>query len=173
MKDMSFHLSTFVGGEMYLANDIVPTLGELPDQPVDLKAQPHSIDAMKDEALKHLVLEKGESLELVSTGRAYLPQLDSKLPIITKLLWEDLYPSNSAAQPEDPGLGQTQQVVEDLSDSDSKTIGGVFLNVGHYLDGLAVGLGSGKVMAELILGKEPSVDTSHFDLASAARKVMH
>jgi hypothetical protein len=96
MKDMSFHLSTFVGGEMYLASDIVPTLGELPGQHDDLKAQPDSIDAMKTEATKHLVLEKGESLEFVSKGRAYLPQLDFKPPIITKLLWEDLYSSNSA-----------------------------------------------------------------------------
>lgn len=56
LNDMSFHISTFVGREMYLANYIVPTSGELPELPHDLKAQPESIDAMKVQAAKYLVL---------------------------------------------------------------------------------------------------------------------
>lgn len=46
----------------------------------------------------------------------------------------------------------------------ASVVGGLFVNTGHHSDGLTLSLGSGKVMGELLLGQEPSVDISGLGL---------
>ncbi|ORY11251.1 hypothetical protein BCR34DRAFT_330834 [Clohesyomyces aquaticus] len=41
---------------------------------------------------------------------------------------------------------------------------GVFINSGHYIDGLYQAIGSGLLMAHLILGRKPELDMEHFGL---------
>lgn len=78
-----------------------------------------------------------EDLELVDFGRAFMPAVPEGRPIM------DRVPSEI--------LGSACAL-------------GVFLNFGHDLDGFTLGLGSGKVMAELVLGEQPSIDMSPFRL---------
>ncbi len=50
----------------------------------------------------------------------------------------------------------------------SDDLGGVFLNFGHDLNGFTLGLGSGKVMTQLILSQETSVDLFPFRLPKSS-----
>ena len=74
-------------------------------------------------------------VEILKTGTAYRPCLESGRPIISQIPLEQL-------------LGVTHQ-----SPIEKKVErGGVYLNVGHGRDGITLGPGSGKVMSELIQG---------------------
>lgn len=48
-------------------------------------------------------------------------------------------------------------------------IDGLWLNVGHGSTGWAMSMGSGKVLADLVTGREPEIDLSGLTLARYAR----
>lgn len=143
LADLDIHFSSFLGGDMYVASGF-----EDPDPPPPLpesvEMKPADREEMMRTTAEYLGLESKDDVELLASGRAYLPRTTNDLPIITKLCWNDLFPSDT--------------------DESKHHSGGVFLNLGQYLDGYTLGPGSGKVMSELIGGKEPSVDLSPFSL---------
>jgi glycine/D-amino acid oxidase-like deaminating enzyme len=73
-----------------------------------------------------------------------MPRAVKELPIITKVGWNSLFQAGFNVNDSLPGT--------------------VFANFGHHLDGFTLSLGSGLVLSELILGKEPSVDLSPFQM---------
>lgn len=139
--DEDIHFSEDVYGELYGAGEFQSC--EPPyNLPEYVKIEPQELKVLQKLSARYLACEHGEQWELVSSGRAYLPRTTNGIPIITKLRWGDVFPSGGDGQP----------------------TGGVFLNFGHYLDGVTLGPGSGKLMSEIIRGVETSIDTTAFDL---------
>ncbi|KAL8895332.1 MAG: hypothetical protein Q9207_008214 [Kuettlingeria erythrocarpa] len=135
------HFSKDICGELYGAGafqDCKPPY----NLPESVKLEPQELKVLQTMSARYLAREHGEQWELVSSGRAYLPRTTNDIPIITKLRWRDVYPSGG----------------------DGQLTGGVFLNLGHYLDGFTLGPGSGKLMSEIIRGVETSIDPTAFDL---------
>ncbi len=83
---------------------------------------------------------------MVQKGRAYTPRTEHGKPIMARV------PGNL--------IFRGQEAMDENC--------GIFLNFGHNLDGFTLGLGSGSVMEELILGKEVSIDLSPFGLPMLA-----
>ena len=77
-------------------------------------------------------------VEILKTGTAYRPCLESGRPIISQIPLEQL-------------LGVIHESPIEKREVER---GGVYLNVGHGRDGITLGPGSGKVMSELIRGGE-------------------
>lgn len=128
---------------------------ELPALATQVQPQPNAVKAMEELVAGFLNLGEGESVKVLKEGRAYRPEVAVGRPIIAKLPLKLLFEENVAK-------------VGDKSDhSASEHIdvhGGVFVNTGHNSDGVTLGPGSGKVMAELIRGVETSVDISGLGL---------
>lgn len=155
--DVDLHISSFRGGEeLYVGGAF-----EYPNPPVPLpesvKLSPADLQSLKELTAKYLGLDAPGSLDVLSSGRAYMPRTTTDIPIITKLDWTDLYPSASE--------------IKESSPEDVLNQGGVYLNLGQHLDGLTLGPGSGKVMSELIGGKNTSVDLAPFSLPGKSREI--
>jgi glycine/D-amino acid oxidase-like deaminating enzyme len=113
---------------------------ELPTLVTGVKPQDKAIDRIKEYCRRMLDIPEDEDLEVVRPGRCYRPILYVKgkeRPIIAKVPVSRLY---------DP--------------SDSPPRFNLLLNIGHGYNGMALSLGSGKVMSELIRGIKPSADIS-------------
>jgi glycine/D-amino acid oxidase-like deaminating enzyme len=120
-----------------------------------VQPQPSALEAIKNLVTGFLNLGEGESVEVLKEGRAYRPEVTVGRPIIAKLPLRLLFGENVA------------KVGDESDHSASAHIdvhGGVFVNTGHNSDGVTLGPGSGKVMAELIRGVETSVDISGLGL---------
>lgn len=98
-----------------------------------------------------------EGRELVGFGRAYMPAVPEGRPIMNRVPLSGLLTLPRELRSGSGKSGGGGGGGDSLG-------GGVFLSFGHDLDGFTLGLGSGKVMSELILGEEPSVDMSPFRL---------
>lgn len=83
----------------------------------------------------------GPGLHVVQQGRSFRPETPSRLPIISAV----------------PGSKLTTQDTTILSDDRRPS---VFINSGHGSHGISLGMGSGKVMSQIILGRKPDVDLS-------------
>lgn len=111
---------------------------------------------------KYLGLPPDEGLEILDPGRAYHPRAVPNHPIITKVDWGLLGiegSTNNAFESQFPIATSDKP-----SAGCASVVGGLFINTGHHSDGLTLSLGSGKVMGELLLGQEPSVDISGLGL---------
>lgn len=88
-----------------------------------------------------------EGIRLVSKGRAFKPATKSGLPIISKVAPSDLTntPSNAA------------HALEFSS--------GVFVCWDHGSYGLTLGMGTGRLMAQLMCGEKPDLDLFLFDMS--------
>lgn len=82
-------------------------------------------------------------LEIVGTGRAFRPSTRSWLPVISQV---------------------KSRYLTDPSDGTSGASSGVFVSWAHGSYGLTLGMGTGKLMSQLMSGKEPHLDLSLFDL---------
>lgn len=136
------HISSFLDGELYIAGAFEDC--DLVDLPEDLRPDPNEVTELESLASKYLHIDRDKGLKLTGSGRAYMPRTSNHLPIITKVAWNRLF------------------LKENLPAQD--TSGGVFLNVGQYLDGFTLGLASGKVMSELIRREKTSVELAPFEL---------
>lgn len=124
------------------SNATLPPLGKV--------ASPNGamINELIDRAKRHLSFVAGEvgqdgaTLEIIDKGRAIRPATNSLLPIISSVKAEDLS--------DDVG-----------SSSDSS---GVFVSWGHGSYGLTLGMGTGKILSQLVLGEETDIDISLFDI---------
>lgn len=135
-------ISSFLGGTRYVG-EYGAEPEELPELAVDVHPQPTVIEAMKKLTEKVLNVPAGKSLGIFDVGRCYRPFVTQCRPIIARVPKAKLFPASSDKEWDK---------------------GGVFLNVGHGSDGITLGPGSGKVMSELILGVEPSVNISGLGL---------
>ncbi|KAF4122858.1 Glycine/D-amino acid oxidase (deaminating) [Geosmithia morbida] len=115
----------------------------LPPLATGSKTVEASVDKLKDVARQLIAIEEGDDLEVVRTGLCFRPITPTGTPILDKIPDEHL------------GKG-----IETRSGSD----GGVFVAVGHGPWGISLSLGTGKVMAEMMQGKELSADITKLGL---------
>ena len=98
------------------------------------------------------VEQRPSSLDVVETGRTYRPTIDRELPIITRV--------------EASKLCTTEMLEErwDLQGEENDGDGGVFVCSGHGNYGVTLGMGSGKLMSQIIMGDPPDIDISNLGL---------
>ncbi|KAG0645083.1 oxidoreductase [Hyphodiscus hymeniophilus] len=131
-----------IGGEIYVAGLNDASLA-LPSLPTESKIEEKSIKILKETA-KQLLGEKEDldDLEVLKTGLCFRPVTHKGTPILVKL------PEKSLGSIETRGGDE----------------GGVWLAAGHGPWGISLSLGSGKVMAEMIQGRPPSVNVTELGL---------
>jgi glycine/D-amino acid oxidase-like deaminating enzyme len=130
--DISSHLN----GTLYIGSyGAEPE--ELPALATEVKPQQGAIDHIKQLCRRMLDLPEEEDLEIVQPGRCYRPVVKQGRPIIAEV------PLALLCDPSESSLPYR-----------------VFLNVGHGSYGITLGLGSGKVMSQLIMGVKPSANIS-------------
>ena len=88
-----------------------------------------------------------DKLQLVRKGRAFRPATKSGLPVISEVTTLELT----------GGIDHTSQTPNPSS--------GVFVCWGHGSYGLTLGMGTGKLMSQLMSGKKPDLDLSLFSLS--------
>ncbi|KAL8745703.1 MAG: hypothetical protein Q9184_007839 [Pyrenodesmia sp. 2 TL-2023] len=106
----------------------VPNIGEVPEPNASSLAR---LKAYSDIFLKH---PQG-GLRVINQGRSYRPANEKQLPIIAGIPSSMLSTNGSRA-------GKSS----------------VYINSGHGSYGVTLGMGSGKIMSQLVLGEEPSVN---------------
>ncbi|KAF3937487.1 hypothetical protein ABW19_dt0208768 [Dactylella cylindrospora] len=140
-------ISSFRGGDLYVGG-----YGSFPEDPpklaTDVEVQPGALEGMKHFCSIALGIPADE-LEVYDVGRCYRPFVTPDQPIIAKVPLSLMF-----------GEDQQENEAKAEQGEEENTSGGIFLNVGHGSRGILLGTGSGKVMAELILGMEPSADIS-------------
>ena len=147
-----FDVTSFTNGDLYIGGwGAIPQ--EIPELATSVHPQPSEIKAMIPVVKKYVNVDLSKELEYFDAGRCYRPTFIPKRPIITKVDWDLLSRDNTLASSPEP-----------LNSEDSLIAGGLIINTGHSSDGITLGLGSGKVASELILGKMPSVDISSLGL---------
>ncbi len=131
-----------IGGEIYIAGLNSSTL-PLPSVATGTKIDDAAIEQLREVATRLLGLPGDEeNLGTVRQGLCYRPVTPSGRPIISRV--------------PDQKLGGGISTRPDG--------GGVFISAGHGPWGISLSLGTGKVLAELIEGKRPSVDLTPFRL---------
>lgn len=144
LDDMvDLHVSSFADGDLYAAGALEDG-DSSPPYPQFVQPTPEEIAELSSLVTDYVDLSGGR--KLVQSGRAYMPCTAHGRPIMARVPWSLLF------QGEDEG-----------------NKGGIYLNFGHGLDGFTLGLGSGKVMSELILGEKTSVDLSPFGLLDTSQ----
>jgi glycine/D-amino acid oxidase-like deaminating enzyme len=88
-----------------------------------------------------------DSLEVLEKGRTYRPTIDRELPILTSISRGDLC---------GPRIPEEQS----LSGQGDCAKSGVWVCTGHGRYGITLGLGSGRLMSQLILGETPDLDVA-------------
>ena len=94
-----------------------------------------------------------DGFQLISKGRAFRPATKSGLPVISKVAPSDLtsIPIDAAQTPESSS--------------------GVFVCWGHGSYGLTMGIGTGRLMGQLMRGEKPDLDLSLFALSRDGNEV--
>ena len=118
---------------------------DLPDFADDVEAPPAAVAAMRDLCARALDLVEDEAVDMISAGRCYRPVVEMRRPIIAQLSLERLI--------------SPQKVPSNIK-------GAFYINTGHGSHGITLGLGSGKVMSDLIYGRKPAANISGLGLAS-------
>ena len=120
-----------VGGEIYIAGLNSAAL-PLPEIATDRKIDEKSIEVLKTTAKRLLGKEDGDDdLEILREGLCFRPVSGKGVPIIGKV---------------DEGLLGV------------KTEGGVWIAAGHGPWGISLSLGTGKVMSEMVEGRQTSAN---------------
>lgn len=156
LDDVVNHQLEFVGREDKATHDFVIWVCGLNNEetePGQIKehAEPDedAIDRLRDYAAKFLWNKSAQQIgpELLKKGRTYRPTIDRELPIVTPLSGDDLY-----------GARNSKDQSRHIRQNCSKT--GVWVCTGHGKYGITLGLGSGKLMSQMILGKKPDLSIS-------------
>ncbi|KAH8622751.1 hypothetical protein IG631_22500 [Alternaria alternata] len=151
-------ITSFSGGELYVGGwGAIPE--ELPERAESIQAQPSEIESMKALTKQYLRIPEDEELEIFAVGRCYRPFANLRHPIITKVDWDLLGVEKGFRNV--PRSSNQIQVGLDCNHSK----GGLYLNTGHFGDGVALSMGSGKITSELLLGLVPSIDVSGLGLS--------
>ena len=155
LDDFVGHQLEFVGrndGTIWisgLSNNRTPI--EYVHNPIEPDAE--DIDKLAQYADQFLRLSseaRPKSIEIIEFGRSYRPTSDRHFPIIDKVAPHMLVSAEEISELQNPS-------------GSSYTSSGVFVNTGQGKYGITMGLGSGKLMSQLIMGLEPDIDVS--DLA--------
>lgn len=91
--------------------------------------------------LNSVETEKSDKIQVLETGRAFRPSTVAGLPFISQVPFQRLCPSKHG--------------------NDT----GVFICYGHGSYGMSLGMGSGKLMAQVIQGMQPDIDIAKFTLS--------
>lgn len=110
----------------------------LPPLATGAKPVDSSLDKLKDLA-KQIIETEGEELRILRTGLCFRPVSERGTPYITRIEDFDLRQGYSTRKGKD---------------------GGVYVATGHGPWGISLSLGTGKVMAEMMQGRELSADIS-------------
>jgi glycine/D-amino acid oxidase-like deaminating enzyme len=110
----------------------------LPPLATGAKPIDSSLDKLKDLA-KQIIETEGEELEILRTGLCFRPVSERGTPYITRIDDFDLRQGYNTRKGKD---------------------GGVYVATGHGPWGISLSLGTGKVMAEMMQGRELSADIS-------------
>jgi glycine/D-amino acid oxidase-like deaminating enzyme len=156
-------ITSFRGGSLYIGG-YGATPETLPASADSVKAQPTHIEAMLELCRLFLKLKPGEELEVYDVGRAYRPLAAPNHPIIAKVDWHLLGLGDKEVN--NPCERFTMNNDEGKCEF-SPQVGGLYLNTAHNSDGLTLALGSGKVMSEMLLGKNPSINISGLGLSQS------
>ncbi|KAK0646759.1 FAD dependent oxidoreductase [Cercophora newfieldiana] len=135
------HISSFTNGELYAAGALERVAGKTPPLPENVQPSPKELDELEERVRRYVYLDKRRML---NNGKAFMPAVPQGRPIMDRVPPE-IFASRMNSSKEGHSLD-------------------VFLSFGHDLDGFTLGLGSGKVMAELLLAEESSIDMSPFKL---------
>jgi hypothetical protein len=104
-----------------------------------------------EEMIKELIglaeqsLKKLGKLEIVGKGRAIRPATDSIIPNESR---SERHPNNRC-----------------ISEEAGRELSGAFVSWGHSAYGLTLGMGTGKLMSQLVIGKKPDIDMAIFDIS--------
>ena len=80
-------------------------------------------------------------------GRAIRPATDSVIPIISKVEAKDISDNRY------------------ISEEAGRELSGAFVSWGHGAYGLTLGMGTGKLMSQLVIGKRPNIDMATFNIS--------
>jgi len=129
-------LFTRVGSELWIGGLNDAELA-LPADPMDAQPEPDAIERMLAVGRELC----GEDIEVIDSGVCFRPVTPSRKPIIARVDGEKL------------GSG-----VVPRAKSGAGVPGGVYVAAGHGPWGISLSLGTGMVVAELVLGRETSAD---------------
>jgi glycine/D-amino acid oxidase-like deaminating enzyme len=157
LDDVVNHQLEFVGRQDQTTNRFVIWICGLNNEETKLSSVDDQAEPDED-AIKRLreyarqFLYNGVSVEqggpeVLEKGRTYRPTIDRELPILTYLSCADLRRSQDSKEQSCDGQRHCAK-------------SGVWICTGHGKYGITMGLGSGKLMSQMILGEKPDLDVS-------------
>ncbi|KAI9669636.1 MAG: hypothetical protein M1831_007332 [Alyxoria varia] len=130
-----------VGGEIYIGglNDSSLTLPEIAS---DAKPDPRSIETLKQVSKDVLGISNMDDLEILREGLCFRPMTERGPLLLCRM------PDHTLGDMTTRGGAE----------------GGVFISAGHGPWGIALSLGTGKVLAEIVEDQKASADTTHLQV---------
>lgn len=127
--------------------------------------------ALMDESLKTAITRFGPTLRVAGTaelGNRHAVLRQQALDTLMKVL-DDWFPHAADRTSARFWVGRRPMTPDGPPLLGASGIGGLWLNVGHGSTGWAMSMGSGKVLADLVTGREPEIDLSGLTLARYGR----
>ena len=149
----SIDVTSFANGDLYIGGwGAIPE--QVPELASDVQAQPSEIKDMLEQIKRFVNIDTSQGLDHYDAGRCYRPTAIPGRPIITKVDWRLLGHHES----------HSRKVSAMSGINDHLTVGGLVINTAHGRDGITLGLGSGRLASELVLGQKLSVDISNLGI---------
>ncbi|QVN17149.1 D-amino acid dehydrogenase [Burkholderia pyrrocinia] len=123
--------------------------------------------ALMDESLKTAITRFGPTLRVAGTaelGNRHAALRQQALDTLMKVL-DDWFPHAADRASARFWVGRRPMTPDGPPLLGASGIDGLWLNVGHGSTGWAMSMGSGKVVADLVTGREPEIDLSGLTLA--------
>ncbi|RQS28052.1 D-amino acid dehydrogenase [Burkholderia sp. Bp8992] len=127
--------------------------------------------ALMDESLKTAISRFGPTLRVAGTaelGNRHAALRQQALDTLMKVL-DDWFPHATDRASARFWVGRRPMTPDGPPLLGASGIDGLWLNVGHGSTGWAMSMGSGKVVADLVTGREPEIDLSGLTLARYCR----
>ncbi|MEN2473545.1 D-amino acid dehydrogenase [Burkholderia sp. GS2Y] len=127
--------------------------------------------ALMDESLKTAITRFGPTLRVAGTaelGNRHAALRQQALDTLMKVL-DDWFPHAADRASARFWVGRRPMTPDGPPLLGASGIDGLWLNVGHGSTGWAMSMGSGKVLADLVTGREPEIDLSGLTLARYGR----
>ncbi|VWC31563.1 amino acid dehydrogenase [Burkholderia arboris] len=127
--------------------------------------------ALMDESLKTAITRFGPTLRVAGTaelGNRHAALRQQALDTLMKVL-DDWFPHAADRASARFWVGHRPMTPDGPPLLGASGIDGLWLNVGHGSTGWAMSMGSGKVLADLVTGREPDIDLSGLTLARYGR----
>lgn len=127
--------------------------------------------ALMDESLKTAITRFGPTLRVAGTaelGNRHAALRQQALDTLMKVL-DDWFPHAADRASARFWVGRRPMTPDGPPLLGASGIDGLWLNVGHGSTGWAMSMGSGKVVADLVTGREPEIDLSGLTLARYRR----